>query len=333
VAERNIIVVGCSVGGVEALQTLVAGLPARFRPSLFVVMHLAPQTTSVLPDILNRAGELPASHPRDGEGFRPGHIYVAPPDKHLLIEDGRMRVTHGPKENRHRPAVDPLFRSAARYHGRRVIGIILTGALDDGTAGLISIKKRGGVAVVQTPEDAMVADMPRNAIESVAADHVVPVAEIPDLLVELTAQQVSGNGAGESSRLLKETQIAELDMNAIEDENRPGVPSQFACPDCGGVLWELNGEEILRFRCRVGHAYTAESLSAEQNEQVESALWAAMRALEEGASLAKRLAARAESHKQPRITKRFQQQAKDKMAQAEVLRKLIVQGQEMPVEQ
>src|SRR5215471_20025144 len=170
--ERNIIVVGCSVGGVEALQTLVAGLPAKFRPSLFVVMHLSPQGTSVLPDILNRSGELPASHPRNGEAIRPGHIYVAPPDHHLLIEDGRMRISRGPKENRHRPAVDPLFRSAARYYGRRVIGVVLTGALDDGAAGLMIIKKRGGVAVVQDPDEAMAADMPRSAIEAVAVDHV-----------------------------------------------------------------------------------------------------------------------------------------------------------------
>ena len=331
-AERNIIVVGCSVGGVEALQKLVAGLPPKFRPAVFVVMHLAPQSTSVLPDILNRSGELPASHPRDGEAIRSGHIYVAPPDHHLMIEDGRVRLSRGPKENRHRPAVDPLFRSAARYHGRRVIGVVLTGALDDGTAGLISIKKRGGIAVVQDPDDAMVGDMPRSAIESVRVDHVVPVTEMPALLAELTAQQVSDNGAGGTPRLEKETQIAEFDMNAIEDDNRPGVPSQFACPDCGGVLGELNGEEILRFRCRVGHAYTADSLSAEQNEEVESALWAAMRALEEGASLAKRLAERAEGNKQNRVMRRFQQRAKDKMEQADVLRKLILQGQEAPVQ-
>ena len=331
-AERNIIVVGCSVGGVEALQTLVAGLPAKFRPTLLVVMHLAPQSTSVLPDILNRSGELPASHPRDGEAIRPGHIYVAPPDNHLLIEDGRMRISRGPKENRHRPAVDPLFRSAARYYGRRVIGVVLTGSLDDGTAGLLAIKKRGGLAVVQDPEDAMVPDMPRSAIAAVRADHVVPLAEMPALLAELTAQKVSGNGAGGTSRLEKETQIAEFDMNAIEDDNRPGVPSQFACPDCGGVLWELTEEEILRFRCRVGHAYTADSLSAEQNEEVESALWAAMRALEEGASLAKRLAEKAEVNKQPRVMRRFQQRAKDKMDQADVLRKLILQGQEASVQ-
>lgn len=331
-ADRNIIVIGCSVGGVEALQMLASGFPKNFRASIFVVMHVAPQATSVLPGILNRAGALPASHPRDGEGFRAGHIYVAPPDHHLLIEPGRIRTIRGPKENRHRPAVDPLFRSAARYYGRRAIGVVLTGALDDGTAGLLSIKRRGGIAVVQDPDEALSGDMPRSAIENVAVDYVVPLDQIPNLLIELAGQEVAQNGTGKSSRLTKETQVAELDMNAVEDENRPGVPSQFACPDCGGVLWELNEEQILRFRCRVGHAYTVDSLSAEQNEQVESALWAAMRALEEGASLARRLAARAETNKQSRLVKRFQDSAKDKMDQAEVLRKLILQGQEVPVQ-
>lgn len=331
-AERDIIVIGCSVGGVEALQKLVAGFPEKFRASLFVVLHVAPQTPSLLPDILTRAGSLRASHPRDGEVFRRGHIYVAPPDYHLLIEDGRMRVTRGPKENRHRPAVDPLFRSAARWHGRRVIGVILSGSLDDGTAGLLSIKKRGGLTVVQDPDEALAPNMPRSAIENVAVDHVVPAARMSSLLAELAAQHVSENGAGGSSRLAKETEIAELEMDAIEDEKRPGTPSQFACPECGGVLWDLNEEEIMRFRCRVGHAFTAESLSAEQNQAVESALWAAMRALEEGASLAQKLAEQAEGRKQPRLVKRFQEQAKDKMDQAEVLRKLILQGQEVAAE-
>ena len=199
-AGRNIIVVGCSVGGVKALQKLAAGLPENFSASIFVVMHLAPETTSVLPDILARAGSLPASHPRDGEAFRPSHIYVAPPDHHLLIENGRMRVKRGPRENRYRPGVDPLFRSAARAHGRHVIGVVLTGGLDDGTAGLLSIKKRGGVAVVQDPNDAQLADMPRSAIESVAVDYVVPLDRMPGLLAEVAAQQVSDNGASRSSR-------------------------------------------------------------------------------------------------------------------------------------
>lgn len=329
-AERNIIVIGCSMGGVEALQTLVGGLPAKFDASLFVVLHIAPETTSFLPDILSRAGDLPASHARDGERFHTGHIYVAPPDHHLMLEQGKMRVTRGPKENRHRPAIDPLFRSAARFYGRRVIGVLLTGSLDDGTAGLLNIKRRGGVAVVQDPEEALAEDMPRNAIESMPIDYVARVAKMPNLLTKLASQQVSENGAGGSSRLTKETHFAELDMDAIEDENRPGTPSQFACPSCGGVLWELTAEEVLRFRCRVGHAFTADSLSAEQNEAVESALWAAMRALEEGASLAYRLADRAKEGKRERMVKRYMERAKDKEQQAGVLRKLLLHGQEVP---
>jgi two-component system chemotaxis response regulator CheB len=331
-AERNIIVIGCSVGGVEALQELVAGLSKNLPAAILVVLHLAPQGTSVLPDILNRAGELPAVHPKDGEAIRMGRIYVAPPDNHLLVDDGRVRVMHGPKENRHRPAVDPLFRSAARWYGPRVIGIVLTGSLDDGTAGLLSIKKRGGVAIVQDPDDALCGDMPRSAMEAVEVDYVVPVGRIPEVLHQLVSQEVTENGAGKSSRLKKETDIAELDMNAIEDENRPGTPSTFACPECGGVLWELGGEEILRFRCRVGHAYTANSLSVEQSEQMEGALWAAMRALEEGASLALRMADTAARGKHPRTERRYRERADAKMQQAEVLRKLIVAGKEEATE-
>ncbi|HKV92957.1 MAG TPA: chemotaxis protein CheB [Candidatus Angelobacter sp.] len=333
-AERNIIVIGCSVGGVEALQRLVAGLPKNFPAALFVVLHLAPQSTSVLPDILKRAGNLPATHPRDGEPVRMGRIYVAPPDHHLLIEDGKVRIPRGPKENRHRPAIDPLFRSAARWYGRRVIGIVLTGSLDDGTAGLLSIKRRGGTAVVQDPEDAFCSDMPRSAMETMAVDFVEPVDRIPELLKELVPVEVAGNGSGKSWRLKKETEIVELDdMDPIEDENRPGVPSGFACPECGGVLWEMDGEEMLRFRCRVGHAYTANSLSVDQTESVEAALWAAMRALEEGASLARRMADKASHRKRGGLASRYRDRAEAKMQQAEVLRKLIVEGKDEPLKE
>jgi two-component system chemotaxis response regulator CheB len=331
VAERNIIVIGCSVGGVEALQRLVAPLPKDFPAAIFVVLHLAPQSTSVLPHILMRAGSLPSVHPRNGEPIRLGRIYVAPPDNHLLIEDGKIRLARGPKENRHRPAIDPLFRSAARWYGPRVIGVVLTGSLDDGTAGLLAIKKRRGIAIVQDPDDAFCGDMPRSAMEIVDVDYVVPLDRIPELLQKLVPTEVAGNGAGKSSRLKKETDIVELDMNAIEDENRPGIPSPFACPECGGVLWEMDGEEILRFRCRVGHAFTANSLGVEQTEAVEGALWAAMRALEEGASLAKRMAENAAKGNRARLEGRYRERAEIKMQQAEVLRKLILESKD-PVE-
>ncbi|HKW76034.1 MAG TPA: chemotaxis protein CheB [Terriglobales bacterium] len=332
-AERNIIVIGCSVGGVEALQEIVRGLPKNFPATVFVAMHLAPQSTSVLPKILERAGPLPAHHPSDGEPIRTGHIYVAPPDQHLLIERDRIHLTSGPKENRHRPAIDPLFRTAARWYGARVIGVILTGSLDDGTAGLLAVKKRGGIAIVEDPDSAFCGDMPRNAMETAHADYVEPLDRIPELLAELVPQPVIGNGAPKGSQIDKESKFAEADMSAVEDENRPGTPSQFACPECGGVLWEMNEEKMLRFRCRVGHAYTANNLHVEQTEAVESALWAAMRALEEGASLAKRMAENAEKNRHVGLASRFREREKNKMEQAEILRNVILQAIEPPVEQ
>lgn len=333
-AERNIVVIGCSVGGVEALQEVVRNLPKNFPAALFVVMHLAPQSTSVLPRILERAGPLPARHPQDGEPIRMGHIYVAPPDKHLLIERDRIHLTSGPKENRHRPAIDPLFRTAARWYGARVIGVILTGSLDDGTVGLLAVKKRGGTAIVEDPESAFCSDMPRNAMETVEVDYVEPLERIPGLLAELVPQPVTaGNGLPKASQIEKESKFAEVDMSAVEDENRPGTPSQFACPECGGVLWEMNDDKMLRFRCRVGHAYTANNLHVEQTEAVESALWAAMRALEEGASLARRMAENAEKRRHARLAARFRDREKNKMEHAELLRSVLLQAIEAPVEQ
>lgn len=328
-AEHNIIVVGCSVGGVEALQTLVGGLPENFPAAIFVVLHIAPESTSVLPKILDRAGKLPAAHATNGELLRTGRIYVAPPDHHLLIEKDHIVLSRGPKENRHRPAVDPLFRSAAKWYGPRVIGVVLTGALDDGAAGLWAIKRGGGIAIVQDPDEALCGDMPRSAIEIAKVDHVAPVERIPELLRKLVPQQATaGNGAGKSAALSKEIKFAELDMSAVENEDRPGVPSQFACPDCGGVLWEITEEGVPRFRCRVGHAHSSNSLQLEQNEAVENALWAAMRALEEGASLARRMAENSQKRGHARLALRFREREKGKMEQAEVLRRLIVEGKE-----
>lgn len=330
VAERNIVVIGCSVGGVEALQKVVAGLPQNFAAAIFVVLHIAPQTHSVLPDILNRAGELPAKHPVHREHIRPSHIYIAPPDHHLIIEDSRILLSRGPRENRHRPSVDPLFRSAARAYGRQAIGIILTGSLDDGTVGLQAIKKAGGIAIVQDPEDAFCADMPRSAIDHVQVDYVVPVTEIPALLAQLVPQHVvAGNGAGKNESVVKEIKFAEADMATIEDENKLGNPSQFACPECGGVLWEMDDEGMLRFRCRVGHAYTAQTLDAHQSEAVEGALWAAIRGLEESASLARKMATKAGKGKNHKLAKRFDESARDKMQQAEILRNLLVESREV----
>src|SRR4051812_33241997 len=190
--SHDIIVIGASAGGVETLKQLVAGLPAELPAAVFVVLHVTPNGPGYLPRILEKAGPLPVCSPKDGDGIANGRIYVAPPDHHMLVEPGRLRVVRGPKENRHRPAVDPLFRSAAWAYGPRVIGVVLSGTLDDGAAGLWAIKSCGGVAVVQDPEDALFGEMPASALACVDADHVAPLEEIPLLLAELVRSPATG---------------------------------------------------------------------------------------------------------------------------------------------
>jgi two-component system chemotaxis response regulator CheB len=280
---HDIVVVGASAGGVEALSQLARGLPPQIPAAIFVVLHTPPFGNSVLPLILKRAGRLPVAHARDGEPIQTGRIYVAPPDHHLLVGRGFVRLVRGPRENRNRPAVDPLFRTAARAYGRRVVGVVLSGTLDDGTAGLMAIKRLGGVAIVQDPDDALFAGMPQSAIENVEVDHVVPLDFVADLLDKLAREPVEETEEESVPEDLdKEAAIEALDLAAIENGERPGTPSTFACPECGGTLWELQEGELTRFRCRVGHAFSPDSLLAEQSEALETALWSAFRALEAG---------------------------------------------------
>lgn len=325
---HDIVVVGASVGGVEVLQDLVRGLPKDFPGSLFVVLHLGPVGPSLLPDILDRAAKLHAIHPNDGDQIRNGIVYVAPPDRHMIVERGVVRIVAGPKENRHRPAIDPLFRSAALAYGSRVVGVILTGALDDGAAGLISVKQRGGVAIVQDPDTAYCGDMPRSALRYVKApDFVLPIELIAPKLVDLTRQTAprpSTNGNGD---LHHDVESSEVSKAVLDDPEHPGHPSSFACPECNGVLWERQDGDLLHFRCRVGHAYTANSLEAEQSLGIESALWAALRALEENASLNIRLADRARDRHHDKVADRFKDLAETKQTQAAALRKLLLEGQ------
>lgn len=322
------IVVGASAGGVEALMTLVSGLPADLPAAVLIVLHIPAQSTSILPRILQRAGPLPAAHALDGMALRPGRIYIAPPDYHLLVEPGLVRVVHGPRENRHRPAIDPLFRSAALAYGPRVVGVVLSGTLDDGTAGLHAIKMRGGVAVVQDPADALYGDMPRNALEYVDVDFCLPVRDIPPRLVQLAQTAVGVKGdpvAGATpSDMEYEADIARLDPEALNDEDKPGVPSVYACPECHGTLWEVHEGNVLRFRCRVGHAYSAESLLADHNDSLERALWVALRALEENASITRRLAERARDNRLEAARARFEERTHEAEANAEQIRRVIL---------
>ncbi len=312
---HDIIVVGASAGGVEALRTLVASLPGDLPAALFVVLHVPADGHSALPEILMHAGRLSASHPQDGDPITHGHIYIAPPDYHLLVELGHVRVVRGPRENRHRPAVDPLFRSAARAYGPRVVGIVLSGMLDDGTAGLRAIWERGGVGLVQSPDDALFEGMPLSAIMNDHPKAVLPVAAIGPELVRLAHEPVpdaaSATEAAPSKTLEMETHVAAFDMDAIEDPDKPGKPSVYGYPECGGVLWELADAQVLRYRCRVGHAYTAESLLADQSQRLEDALWAATRGLEEKAALSHRLGARARDSGHILLADRYAQQERD----------------------
>jgi two-component system chemotaxis response regulator CheB len=269
----------------------------------------------------------PAFCPRSspGEEIRLGRIYVAPPDQHMLIHQGVIRLSRGPRENGFRPAIDPLFRSAARWYGSRVVGVILSGTLDDGTAGLVAIKERGGIAVVQDPDNALFPGMPRNAIDAVKVDHVLSASGISDLLTKLVRQ----NPIGEANPPMPhdmplESAMAEFDLEAIQGPERPGTPSAYACPDCAGVLWEIQDGEVIRFRCRVGHAWSPTSLLAAQSKNLEIALWTAFRALEERAALATRMAERSRVRGRAGAASRFEAQAREAKERAASIRSVLV---------
>jgi two-component system chemotaxis response regulator CheB len=291
-ATRDIVVIGASAGGMAALEKLVAGLPADLPAALFVVRHLSPGVKSVLPMVLSKAGPLPAAHPNDGDQIRPGRIYVGPNDHHMLLERGYIRVTKGPKENRFRPAIDPLFRSAAYLYSTRVIGVVLSGALDDGTAGLWAIKLRGGTAVVQDPADAVHRSMPINALDNVAVDYKLPVAEIGPLLGRLTREAAAPEpliGARARARMEAEVNIAREVDPRVEQILGYGELSPFTCPECHGVLSMLREGSILRFRCHTGHAVSSGMLLEAGTEQIEERLLDALRALDETIMLLNRL--------------------------------------------
>jgi two-component system chemotaxis response regulator CheB len=321
---HDIIVIGGSAGGVEALRELTRGLPPDLPAAVFAVLHVTPAAPSALPEILSRNSALPARHAVDGEAIEYGRVYVAPPDHHLLVESERVRVVRGPKENRVRPAADPLFRSAAKFYGPRVVGVVLTGALDDGTAGLAAIKRRGGVAVVQDPEEALYSGMPRSALENVAVDHCLPLAGIAPLLGRLAMAPAQEAAAYPVSEFLEvETRIARNEEADMEDVGKLGTPSAFTCPECKGALWELNDGELLRFRCHVGHAFSIESLAADQTEQLESALWAALQSLEQNAALLRRMAARARERNHQISLMRYEDNVQRVERHAAVIREVL----------
>jgi two-component system chemotaxis response regulator CheB len=323
--QRDIVVIGGSAGALEPLRALVAAMPADLPASIFVVLHLAPSTPTVLPQMLSRGSRIAAREAVDGEPIEQGRIYVAAADRHLLVRDGHVLVTRGPTENRARPAIDPLFRSAARAFGSRVVGVVLSGYLDDGAAGLYAVKAAGGATVVQAPDDALVPNMPLAALEAVHADHVIRADEIGALLVRLVIEGAPANAESRDvpSGVALEDDIAAGETTPATRARRSMYPSGFGCPDCGGVLFERGDGTLGRFRCRVGHAYSAANLAERQSEKLDETLWVAYRAIEERAALAQRLADRARAEGRTDGARRQDDELRKIEARAELLRKVL----------
>ncbi len=323
--HRDIVVIGASAGGIEALQQLVRSLRPDFSAAIFVTVHFPENSTSVLPRILSRAGRLPAVAAADGESIVPGRIYVAPPNHHLLIESDRIRLERGPRENGNRPAIDPMFRSAAVAFGPRVVGVVLTGLLDDGTSGLAAIKRAGGIAIVQDPRDALFPSMPESAIQYVAVDHVVPIRTMGTTLSTIVEEPLETTGPTPIEDDIMENRLSAGDIDAIErPDDHPGRPSSFGCPDCGGVLWEIADGEFVRFRCRVGHGWTSEALLVQQASALDDALWTALRTLEENASLSRQIAARHRTRGADALAGRFEAHAESSEAKGAIIREALL---------
>ena len=324
---RDIVVIGASAGGVSALIELAKTLPADFPAPIFIVQHVPPDSPSTLPQLLSSGSVLKARHPKNGETVQPGVIYVAPPDYHLLLEGRRVLVTRGPKENRFRPSIDALFRSAAYTFGPRVIGVVLTGYLDDGTSGLWSVQRMGGLTVVQDPRDAEQPAMPTNALEYVHADHLVPVATLGALLTRLTAEPAPAQPplpAAQLDLLKIEFTIAKqgggFELGIIEK----GKLTPFTCPDCHGALTQLIEGNIIRYRCHTGHAYTVSALLSEVTASVESLLYQGMRGLEETKMLLHNIGMHYSETQQTAVADLFFRKADEAGQQARVMHASIL---------
>lgn len=284
---HDIIVIGAAAGGLEALDTLIGRLPADLGVSIFIVQHMAPDDSSdALTRRLTRHKALDVRLAMEGERITPGRIYLAHADNHLLLKAGKVLVRKGARENRNRPGVDPLFRSAAVAYGPRVIGVVLTGMLDDGTAGLIAIKRCGGITLVQDPKDAAYAGMPQSALNNLDVDFCVPVAEMGQLLVELVSKP-RGKVRRVPADVRTEAEIAERVLSDVEQVEGLGSQVPYNCPNCGGVLWKMAAPKTKRYRCHTGHSFTAATLLASQSEKIEEMLWISLRMFEERKNLLK----------------------------------------------
>ena len=319
---KDIVVIGGSAGAIEALTELVALLPADLQAALFVVVHTFPVGESLLPTILTRESRLVAKVAEDGEPIECDRIYVAPRDCHLLIEPGRVKLSSGPKEGGHRPAIDPLFRSAARAYGKRVVGVVLSGTLDDGSAGLRVIRRHGGTAIVQEPTEALFAKMPQNAIDTAQPQHVASIVEIARLIASHTAAE--GKGGGSVTEAVNPNGGSKGGLAPIGADDVAGHPTGIACPECHGVMWAMEDDDSPEYMCRVGHAYSSEGLLEAQAESMEAALWAGARSLQEQASMARHLAGKADRRGDRHTARRLQERSDAAREHAKMIETMLL---------
>lgn len=321
-----------SAGGLDVLRDIVAAIPSDFPAAIAVVMHTSAESPGVLRHILAKVTRLPCVSPTRLEWLRPGTIYVAPPDHHMLVIPGHICVSKGPKENRFRPAIDPLFRSAAQVYGPNAVGVIMSGSLDDGVAGLWAIKRRGGVAIVQDPDEALFPALPRNALAYVTdVDHVVPSMQIPELLVQLTGQPERDVPSEIPEDIKIELSIAKQEDPIQAGVGRLGKPSVLSCPECHGVLLQLKEAGHIRFRCHTGHAYSMGSLLTEVRCGIETQLWNAIRAMQEGDMLMRAMAEHIQDMHMSIDCVTLMERAAELQGQIATLRQMVTSGAE-PVE-
>ena len=323
-ATRDIIVIGGSSGGFEPLLKLAHGLEADLPATVFVVIHVG--SNSHLAQILNRSGPLPAAAAVSGERFQRGKIYVAVPGCHLLLHDGHILLRRGPRENLSRPAIDALFRSAAATFGGRVIGVVLSGALSDGTAGLRAIKRCGGLAVVQDPAEALVSSMPSSALRHVDVDHICRVKDMPGLLAKLV-RQPAGPTPDIPLDIRIEAAIAAQELADMRVNDTLGTPSRFTCPECHGALWEIEDGSMLRYRCHVGHAFADNTVLASQSEEIDRLLGTLLRSHQERAALAQRMAEHGRANDRHAQARHLEERARDYEHDVEIMRKLLRSGE------
>jgi two-component system, chemotaxis family, protein-glutamate methylesterase/glutaminase len=320
---RDIIVIGSSMGGIAALSTLVSQLPEDLPAAVFVVQHVADESPGLLGDILSRKGPLPAITAEDGMDVRRGRILVAPPNRHLLLAERGVRVTFGPRENRSRPAIDPLFRTAATHYRSRVIGVVLTGLLGDGAAGLLAISRCGGAVVVQAPGDAEFPQVPENALAAVRTAHQAPLAELGALLARLSAQPAPEPPAVPKA-LQIETRLTERTMT-VDDWKGLGESTDLTCPECNGALRAMDDNGARRYRCRVGHAYTTQAWLGEKSQAIEESLWVALQTLQERAQMLEAMARDDQKNGRTRSSATYEERARETREHAARLRELLVE--------